>query len=352
MKQFHYRRGVVWRTRLSFVLSLLFVFLQSCILQHYYFQNQLVNAVGIDEPYLNKLVADRKVETIKKRVLFMGDTMLARGVGEAIEAGDDPYKYVRGILDAHDLRIANIETTIADPSFTLAAQKPYTFNAPLKSLELLKNVGIDVAVIANNHTGDFGHDAMINMLDQYRQAQIKTAGLAQTIDDAFKATITTIDGLSIATIAVNDVELAHTKVTDTLPGTAYLDKDRLSKSLQNARAAGADFVVVIPHWGTEYSLQQNDYQRQWGQFMIDAGADVVIGGHPHVTQPTETYKNGSIVYSLGNFIFDGMEGDALKGQMISIEIEKTISRNESKTTLKSLQSVGILIDAQGFPHPL
>lgn len=352
MKNFHFRRGVIWRTRWSFVFAVLLVFLQSCALQHFYIQNHFVGAIGVDQPYLDKLVAERKVVVTKKKLLFMGDTMLARGIGDAVNSGADPYQYVRGILEAHDMRVANIETTIADPTYSQAASKPYTFNAPLRTLQTLRSVNIDLAAIANNHTGDYGRGAMLDMLSQYKQAGIETVGMGVTEDDAFQAKIVNLDGLKVACIAVNDIELAHTKVSSENPGTAYLDKARLSTSIQDARNQGADVVVVIPHWGVEYSLQQNDYQREWGHFMIDAGADLVIGSHPHVVQPTETYHNGQIVYSMGNFIFDGMEGDARHGQMISVEIQKSTTSNSSETKVGDAQSVGILIDAQGFPRPL
>lgn len=351
MKKFHFSRGVFYRFRLSVIISVLFVGVQIVALQHFYFLNNVASANEIDTPYLQKLKLEREqVHERSARLLFMGDTMLARSIGTSIENGINPYEFVLEQLNSHDLRIANIETTVADESFVSAATKPYTFNAPLSSLQILKNVHIDLSSLANNHTGDFGRLATKNMLEQFESNELLTVGAGTSISDAFKPVFIEHDGIRLAFIAVNDIELVHTKVSDSQVGSAFLDKDLIASSIQSAKQAGADAVFVLPHWGVEYSTTQSKRQVEWGRFMIDAGATAVIGGHPHVVQPTEEYNGGYIVYSLGNFIFDGMEGEALRGQMISLEIQKSTNYKSTTTKVKSLQSVGTLIDNNGFPR--
>ena len=119
-------------------------------------------------------------------------------------------------------------------------------------------------------------------------------------------------------------------------------------------------MVVFPHWGIEYQTTPTAEQVSWGHFFIDSGADVVIGGHPHVVQPTENYNGKYIVYSMGNFIFDGMSGNALNGQMIGL----TVNIEDNYTTAKSgkiaisqrnvslapPESIPIQINAQGYPE--
>ena len=296
-------------------------------------------------------------------LLFMGDTMLARGIGDQINQGANPFVHLTDVISTASLRIANIETTIADPLIAQQQTKPYTFNAPLKSLDVLKSNNIDVSVLANNHTGDFGSEATANMIDQFEAKQLSYVGIGKNTNAAFKPLIknmnlNTADGeqtvIQVAFIAVNDIELEHTKVSDTQAGGAYLDKPLLESSIKQAKDSGADLVVVVAHWGVEYQEKPSTNQEYWGRYFIDSGADMVIGGHPHVIQPTEIYKDKPIVYSMGNFIFDGMSGEALKGQMISVPVSLNIthdgqyvSKNVSVGALKPIQ---IQIDSLGLPN--
>ena len=288
-------------------------------------------------------------------LLFTGDVMLARSIGQRIEADEDPFAYVQSTIDEHDISVANIETTIADPSIASQAAKPYTFNAPLSSLQTLKNAGIDVSSLANNHTGDFGRLATQDTIDQFASVGLVTVGAGSTIEDAFQHVLVTEQGISVAFIAVNDIELVHTKVSDGVAGSAYLDRDLIANSIQRAKRDGADAVVILPHWGIEYSPVASAQQTEWGRFMIDSGADLVIGGHPHVVQPTEHYNGGQIVYSLGNFIFDGMPANARIGQMasVSITVDETYVANtmlEKDVLIGDLESIPIEINSQGFPE--
>lgn len=299
----------------------------------------------------------------KANLLFMGDTMLARSIGDQIVAGKNPYRYVDSTLRKADMRIANIETTIADPATAVQAPgKLYTFNAPLQAVPMLENEHIDVSVLANNHTSDYGAPATKDMLKRFEAAKLSTVGAGTTPKLAFTALVKTVplhcrDGktsVKVAFVAVNDIENNFTAVSDTHTGGAYFDKTAITGSITQARQAGAQFVVVVPHWGIEYQTVPSDRQKEWAHWFIDTGADVVIGGHPHVIQPTELYKGHAIVYSMGNFIFDEMS-DASDGQMIQLPITQTIHTTLSKTTadepaLGKVLSIPYRLTADGFPQ--
>ncbi len=358
MKKFHVSSGVeqrFWRT--SRIVVGIFVMFQLVVLQHVYLLNQHVSAVAVDTLYIEKLLSKRDVELqLKTSLVFMGDIMLARSIGIGIESGENPFIHVKEILKSHDVRIGNIETTIADPAFQTQATKAYTFNAPLSSLQTLKDIGMDVSSLANNHTGDYGRSATSDTLQQFKKAGLLSVGAGNTVEEAFSPLYVDSNGIRIGFIAVNDIELAYTKVGRDTPGSAYLDETLIAQSIRLARDGGADVVVVLPHWGTEYSTTQNSRQTQWAHFMIDAGADVVVGGHPHVVQPTEIYKGKQIVYSLGNFIFDGMSGEALNGQMISIavSVSKTVTAGKTVSSVVSIDDavkIPVRIDASGYPRP-
>jgi poly-gamma-glutamate capsule biosynthesis protein CapA/YwtB (metallophosphatase superfamily) len=297
----------------------------------------------------------------------MGDTMLARGIGDRITGGDNPYKFVQDYLHAASIRVANVETTIADPAIaTTAATKTYTFNAPLASLDTLKANNIDVSLLGNNHTSDYGAAATANMLQQFQRRGLQTAGIGNTVEDAFRARLVNMplkndqdpddmQEVTIGFIAVNDIDLTFTKVRSDRTGGAYFDQQLISESIQKARQDGAVAVFVVPHWGIEYQTTPSGRQKDWARKFIDSGADAVIGAHPHVVQPTEFYKEKPIIYSMGNFIFDGMSGEATKGQMIKmpITLTKTIAnQTASSITISTPVSIPVQIDRFGYPTPI
>ena len=298
-------------------------------------------------------------------LLFMGDTMVARGVGDLIVNGTDPYAQVADVVASYDLKIANIETTIAPPEYAVQAKgKAYTFNAPIQTVETLKK-HIDIAVLANNHTKDFGAQATSAMLDVFKAHSLQTVGAGKNVTEAFSPLIVTLgDGIKnpivkVAFIALNDIENNYTIATASGAGSAYFDDQKILTSINSAKNAGAQVVVAVCHWGIEYTNVPTAVQKKWAHFLIDNGVDVVIGGHPHVVQPNEIYKQKPIVYSMGNFIFDGMSGDALNGQMIGVTVHASANFNKSsKAPLlannaqvqNTVKNIPIAISSKGFPY--
>ena len=109
---------------------------------------------------------------------------------------------------------------------------------------------------------------------------------------------------------------------------------------------GANIVIAVTHWGIEYTSTPTADQKKWAHFLVDSGVDAVISGHAHVVQPNELYKGKNIVYSMGNFIFDGMEGDALNGQMVALTIHASMLGVAKITVLKNIP---IKIGPLGLP---
>jgi poly-gamma-glutamate synthesis protein (capsule biosynthesis protein) len=323
-------------------------------------------SAAFNEPVITqKKVASATTKETTYKVLFMGDTMLARGVGASITRGIDPYVHIADKLKEYNVKIANIETTIAPAEVAKqAAGKVYTFNAPLQSIDVIKK-HVDVAVLANNHTSDFGPAATLAMLQAFRQKDIITVGAGKTPDEAFAPMYIAIQPgaddplIKIAVIAANDIENTYTKVTQDRAGSAYFDKNRIVDAIQLAKNANADAIFVMVHWGVEYTAVPSARQKEWGRVFIDAGADAVIGGHPHVVQPSELYKGRPIVYSMGNFIFDGMTGDARNGQMIevpiTIRVDEIVQGAKTKNTqryvtVQDIKSIPTNIDNNGFAN--
>ncbi|NLG29387.1 MAG: CapA family protein, partial [Chloroflexi bacterium] len=234
----------------------------------------------------------------------VGDLMLAESVGESIAATSPRYPFegegVRPILAGADIAVGNLECAVAEGGERQA--KPYTFLADPAVIEGLQYAGLDVLSMANNHTGDYGDSAMVETLDALDAAELIAVGAGRTITDAHASKIVTANGLRVAFLAYNQIAPESFAATETSPGSAWADPAAMAADVQAARDA-ADLVVVICHWGAEYATHTNASQRALASALAEAGADLVIGHHPHVLQGFGFFADTFVAYSLGNFVF-------------------------------------------------
>ncbi len=151
-----------------------------------------------------------KSELNNYKILFVGDTMLARSIGEGIKNGENPFVYVQDEFDNHDLVVANLETVISEPGEGKRnTQKLYTFNAPVESLSVLKSSGVEVVSLANNHTMDYGSSGLINMIGLLEVEEIEYFGAGENQDKAFEPRFIQLNGIEIAFIGVNDGSMLY-----------------------------------------------------------------------------------------------------------------------------------------------
>ena len=236
---------------------------------------------------------------------FVGDVMLADGPGRVIASGRDPFVDVADRLKNADVRIGNLECVVAHGGHAL--DKPWTFRAHPSVLPLLKR-HLDVVSLANNHAGDFGREAFAEMLDHLARADLPTIGGGRNLREAHRPLIIERKGVRIALLGYNEFFPRSFEAGTDHPGVAWSDDEQVVADIRRARTEGhADLVIPFMHWGTEGESVANDRQRALARKMIEAGADAVVGGHPHVVQDAEVYRGKPIVYSLGNFVFDGFE---------------------------------------------
>lgn len=233
-----------------------------------------------------------------------GDVNLGGTVGDVIaSAGPDyPWRRVSDLLGRADIALVNLECSVS----TLGTPYPkqYTFRADPATLPAMRNAGVDVVSLANNHSLDYGPEALLDTMAHLRAAGIASVGAGANDAEAWSPHVVTAKGIRVAFVAASRV-IPHESwaVTADRPGiaTAYSDRRLLSE----VRRAGevADVVVVSVHWGVERTSTPEEYQVTLGRRLVDAGATVVIGHHPHVLQPVVRYRGGIIAYSLGNFVF-------------------------------------------------
>lgn len=209
------------------------------------------------------------------------------------------------ILNQSDLFYVNHEYCISDRGTPLSG-KYYTFRAKPERMELLKQMGTDIVSLANNHVFDYGEEALYDTADLLEQADIPYVGGGRNIEEAKRPIYYIIDGIKIGFVAASNGErIKYTpQATESTPGIlrAY-DTAEYNEVIKQA-AQECDYLIAYIHWGTEDSNYLNADQQRWGREFLASGADIVIGGHPHVLQGIEYVDGKPIIYSLGDFWFN------------------------------------------------
>jgi poly-gamma-glutamate synthesis protein (capsule biosynthesis protein) len=212
---------------------------------------------------------------------------------------------IAAVLRRADLAVVNLESAITERG--TPAPKDFTFRAPPSALTALKEAGVDVATMANNHGLDFGPVGLRDSLAAARAARFPVIGIGRDADEAYRAHRVTVKGQRIAVIGVTQVLdsslAAAWTAGDDKPGMASAyEEDRLLAAVRSARAS-ADTVVVDLHWGRELVNCPIDRQRALAPRLVAAGADVVVGSHAHLLLGGGYLRGAYVHYGLGNFVF-------------------------------------------------
>ena len=246
-------------------------------------------------------------------LLFVGDMMFDRYIRASLAnyGNDHVLGGVAELLSEPDLTLGNLEGPItgnASVSVGSAVGSPsnmrFTFGAEIPAL--MAEYGIDIVSVANNHILDFGEDGVQETLMRLRNVGIWSIG--NPSDTTPVARVREVSGIRIGLIPYNDFYGPRA------PETYQAIRDTQES---------VDVVIVMAHWGEEYLPEPPERVRKLGRAFIDAGADVVIGTHPHVIQSHEDYSGGRIYYSLGNFVFDQYWNEEVRcGEAVHVTIQK------------------------------
>jgi len=208
---------------------------------------------------------------------------------------------VRHLLTSADLAVANFENPAPD-AFKYHTQGTI-FSANPRLIAGLKDAGIDYVSLGNNHIGDAGPTGLLQTLANLDKYGIKHSGAGKNIVSAHTPAIMTVDGVKVAILSYDTIA-KHYAAGPKKPGSAQLTAAGVKADVVAARKAGAQLVIVYPHWGTEYSPRPFSAEQALAHAVIDAGADMIIGNHAHWVGAMEIYKGHPIWYALGNFVFD------------------------------------------------
>ena len=236
-------------------------------------------------------------------LLAGGDVLMDR----TEPAGIDPFAGIEPSLASGDLAVVNVEMAISDRGAPVG--KEFTFRAPPSAAQRIGDAGIDVANLANNHAKDFGPVALTDTIASLEAAGVVALGAGANDTEAFRHRLLEVDGtVTVAFVGVSMIVPWGFPAGPDSPGIASdAEPERVLQSVRVA-AGEADVVIAVVHWGVEVATCPSAEQRAFAQELFNAGADAVIGHHPHVLQAIEFDDGRLVAYSLGNFVWHPRRG--------------------------------------------
>ncbi len=314
--------------KFTFSFLIIFIlFLSGCNFPRHPQQTALSNPIKSPQP--KSLTKEAKLIAVGDILMHLALTRSGYNPQKKTYNFDHFFQEVKPIIAQGDWAIANLETPVAGPEFGYS-EFPL-FNAPAQIVDAAKKTGFNILTTANNHALDKGEKGVINTIKNVRSRQVALVGTATSAKEAEKILIVNKNNISMAI-------LAYTYGTNGIPipqGKNYLisliDENKIIKDIAKARKQGADIVTICLHFGDEYQRQPNAKQKQLVQRLIAAGADIILGNHPHVVQPYQIFKvrgkDGKLrtrvaIYSLGNFIAYQLGNYKDIGVIFSVKIRK------------------------------
>lgn len=288
-------------------------------------------------------------------IIMVGDMLLHDRIEEVSKKADNTYEYgaifdnTRDLISEADIAIVNEEVIIGGSELGVSGYP--AFNAPFEFADTLADTGFDVVCHATNHALDKGGKGIKNCLANWesKYPDMTVLGIHDSEVDQNEVSIIDINGIRVAilnyTYGTNGISLPAN-----MPyAVDYINQEKIIQDLEYAEA-NADFTIVCPHWGTEYSLSPDSYQDKWAKIFAENGADLIIGTHPHVIEKIDWIShddgNGETLcyYSLGNFVnWTSGTGQGVANRMVgaiaSIEIKRT---GEDKVEISNYDAIPVV----------
>lgn len=289
---------------------------------------------SIPEPDQQTVLADAAtINLVATGDILMHNTVIASGLKDGSYNFDHLYAPIKHLLTAGDYASVNLECALAGPSSGYTGYP--LFNSPDAIAPALKNAGFDLVVTANNHILDRGYQGAMRTMDTLRQAGLETTGTFKSEQERQSFLIKDLRGIRVG-------YLAYSYSTNGIPVPAdkphfynFLDKEQIIKDITAFRPQ-VDLVVLILHWGIEYSPYPTASQRQMARELFENGADVILGSHPHVIQPMEVMKvNGQdkfVIYSMGNSMGNQNGVERNSGVVLNLQFSKYLTENKTVLT--------------------
>lgn len=236
---------------------------------------------------------------------FVGDMLPGEYLNPLMEQNgfDYPYRNAMLYLSEPDITAGNLELPVTLGGTPIVGT-PYVYKGHPDALPAIKDAGFDVLSLANNHAMDQGLEGMLDTIKHLKETGIGFMGTGNNDTEAFEPYYTEAKGIKVAFVGLSHViPYTELKADRNTPGIAETYETKRAAAAISAAKEKADLVVVMVHWGDDQADKPSDIHKANARTYIDAGADLIIGAHPHVLQGFEKYKGKWIAYSLGNFIF-------------------------------------------------
>ena len=265
---------------------------------------------------------------------FGGDVSFTHGLWTT-----DPLGRISGLLTAADQTWINLETAIAEEGVGVPFDKKYVFKSPPVMAEMLASAGVTGVALGNNHTLDFGVAGLERTIELLNESGVSHAGAGANRSEAYAPSVFEFESTSVALLSFSRVLSAPAwAATDDRPGLASAYDPFIERSNEAVAEAArtAEVVVVMVHWGIERSACPEDYQRDLAAGWAAAGADLVVGSHPHVLQGVEQIGDTWVIYSTGNLAFPSANSDDATKTVL---FEATIQNGEIRVGVEPLRIV-------------
>ena len=268
-------------------------------------------------------------------LIFGGDVSLTHGL-----SGFDPFEEIEPLFSPADLAWVNLETAIAEEGIGIPVDKKYVFRSPPVTADLLAGAGVTGVALANNHTLDVGVAGLERTIELLDASGVVHAGAGPNRDEAYAPAVHQVGETSIAVVSFSRVLFDSSwTASENGPGlaSAYHPFVERSNAAVEDAARLADVVVVMVHWGIERNACPEPYQRELATGWADAGADLVVGSHPHVLQGVELIGDTWVIYSTGNLAFPSARSD--DGTQTAL-FEVTVDEDELRLAVRPLRIIG------------
>ncbi|MCB0477817.1 MAG: CapA family protein [Crocinitomicaceae bacterium] len=260
----------------------------------------------------------------KLTILFAGDLLLDRGVRKQVERKgfDHLFSGVDSLIQQHSYFIVNLETPLTEIKSPL--NKKYIFRSDPEHAKGLKSHGVTHAILSNNHSMDQSKDGLEDTKNHLTRAGIQSIGYGENVRSFCSPTLIQNEKDTVALFGSVQIPVENWFQVDDQPGICQMQGEELENYIQNYHQLHPNYLIIVNlHWGLEYLSAPNFTQIQHAKNLIDAGAELIVGHHPHVIQSTQEYNGKMIYYSIGNFIFDSTHPNSKKAFLISVEIDET-----------------------------
>lgn len=282
---------------------------------------KLVHVIGITlvllvlfflYPRIARSTNDVDYESVKEnndiKISFTGDVSPSRHILDTFSnefQPEDLYTDVKNIWEDSDLTLINLEAVAlkGNVSEYTEGSGNIFLHTDEENITAIKNSGIDLVALANNHSADYGRVGMVDTMSLLDESDLEYIGLGMNKDESQEAYIEDFGNKRIGIQNLTDVIPGSISSSTSLPGAATTNHLNYLSVLED-NFNRADYNIVVIHWGSEYTINPDKDVMELGRELIDLGADLVIGSHPHVLHPVEKYNDGIIAYSMGNTIFD------------------------------------------------